>query len=228
MIVKKIAKLLLFSLPLSILLVLSCKTPQIGANYSAHKTVVADKAAVVSAHPLASEAGLKILKNGGNAIDAAITVQFALAVVYPRAGNIGGGGFLVYRNGTGTEISTLDFREKAPFAASRDMYLDDKGNVTLKSQKGHLAAGVPGTVDGCWEMYKKYSKLKNWKKLLQPAIELAERGFAITELEANRLNTNREEFVKYNLSPTIFVKSDGSKWKTGDILIQKDLYLKEF
>ena len=223
MIVKKIAKLLLFTLPLSICLILSCKTPQIVATYSAHKTVVADKAAVVSAHPLASEAGLKILKNGGNAIDAAITVQFALAVVYPRAGNIGGGGFLVYRNGTGTEISTLDFREKAPFAASRDMYLDDKGNVTLKSQKGHLAAGVPGTVDGCWEMYKKYSKLKNWKKLLQPAIELAERGFAITELEANRLNTNREEFVKYNLSPTVFVKSDGSKWKAGDILIQKDL-----
>ncbi|RYG03799.1 MAG: gamma-glutamyltransferase, partial [Chitinophagaceae bacterium] len=103
---------------------------------------------VVTAHPEASKVGLEILKKGGNAVDAAIAVQFALAVVYPNAGNIGGGGFLVYRDAKGN-ATTLDYREKAPQASDRNMYLDEAGNVIpKKSVQGHLAAGVPGTVDG--------------------------------------------------------------------------------
>ncbi len=210
---------------LSIIVLLNaCASGKPFANYTAQKTIMADRAVVAAAHPLASAAGLAILKKGGNAIDAAIAVQFALAVVYPRAGNLGGGGFLVYRSGDGKEVSTLDFREKAPLAASRDMYLDEKGNAVLaKSQRGHLAAGVPGTVDGCWEMFQKYSKLKDWKALVQPAIDLAERGFGLTDTEAKRLNTTKKDFLTYNTRPTVFIKKDSSEWRAGDVLTQKDL-----
>jgi gamma-glutamyltranspeptidase / glutathione hydrolase len=213
-----------FLIPLSIFWA-SCHTTKPFTNYKSQKSVVVDKAVVSAAHPLATKVGLDIIKQGGNAIDAAIAVQFALAVVYPRAGNLGGGGFLVYRSGDGKEISTLDFREKAPSRATRDMYLDANKNVLEgKSQKGVLAAGVPGTVDGCYKMFQKYSKLKDWKKLVQPAIDYAENGFAITESEANRLNSNKIEFIKNNTKPTVLVKKDTSiAWKTGDILRQDDL-----
>ena len=193
--------------------------------YNIDKKIIANKAVVSTAHPLATQVGLDIIKQGGNAIDAAVAVQFALAVVYPRAGNIGGGGFLVYRNGDGSEVSTLDYRERAPIAAYRNMYLDSAKNVIPgKSQKGHLAAGVPGTVDGCYKMFEKYSKLKDWKKLIQPAIELAKTGYAITETEARRLNSNRADFLKYNTTAVAFVKSDTIEvWKVGDMLVQPDL-----
>ena len=223
---KKISwlRLLALALPLSILTD-SCKSIAPATRYEAHKTIIAEKAVVSCAHPLASQVGLAVIRDGGNAVDAAIAVQFALAVVYPRAGNLGGGGFLVYRSGDGKEISTLDFREKAPAASSRDMYLDEKSNVIEgKSQKGHAAAGVPGTVDGCYQMFLKYSKLKNWKRLVQPSLNLAKYGFGITESEANRLNGNKKDFLKYNTTSIAFVKTDTSvAWKTGDILIQKDL-----
>ncbi len=217
--------------PLSILLVFaiffnSCKTPSKPVtDYASHKTVIADKAVVSAAHPLASQVGLAIMQQGGNAVDAAIAVQFALAVVYPRAGNLGGGGFMVYRSGDGKDISTLDYREKAPAKAFADMYLDDKKNVIEgKSQRGHLAAGVPGTVDGCRKMFEKYSKLKDWKKLVQPAIDLAEIGFGITQSEANRLNEQKINFLTYNSNPVVFVQKDTSiAWKKGDILRQHDL-----
>lgn len=213
-----------FFIPLSIFWV-SCHTVKPFTDYKSQKSVVAEKAVVSAAHPLATKVGLDIIKQGGNAIDAAIAVQFALAVVYPRAGNLGGGGFLVYRSGDGKEISTLDYRERAPSKASRDMYLDANKNVIEgKSQKGVLAAGVPGTVDGCYKMFQKYSKLKDWKKLVQPAIDYAENGFAITESEANRLNSNKIEFIKNNTKPTVLVKKDTAiAWKTGDILKQPEL-----
>ncbi len=197
----------------------------ISTIYDIQKKVIADKAVVSTAHPLASQVGLDIINQGGNAIDAAIAVQFALAVVYPRAGNIGGGGFMVYRSGDGSEVSTLDFREKAPAAAHRDMYLDEKGNVIRgKSQKGHSAAGVPGTVEGCFQMFQKYSKLKDWKRLIQPAIHLARSGFAVTTMEAHRLNKNMQLFLQYNTMPVAFVKPDTSiAWQTGDVLIQPEL-----
>jgi gamma-glutamyltranspeptidase / glutathione hydrolase len=204
--------------------VITAKSVQPFTQYEAHKTVIADSAVVSTAHPLASKVGLDIIKQGGNAVDAAIAVQFALAVVYPRAGNIGGGGFLVYRSGDGKELSTLDFREKAPMAGHRDMYLDAQGNVIAgMSQKGSAAAGVPGTVDGCYAMFLKYSKLKNWQKLVQPAIDIAEYGFAITDLEARRFNTSKKDFVDFNTMPCVFTKKDTGDWNKGDLLVQLDL-----
>jgi gamma-glutamyltranspeptidase / glutathione hydrolase len=188
-------------------------------NYSSQKKTETRNGAVVSAHPLASKAGLDMLKLGGNAIDAAIATQLALAVVYPGAGNLGGGGFLVARLQNGQLVS-LDYREKAPAAASRDMYLDEKGNaLTEKSQNGHLAAGVPGTVAGLFASMK-YAKLP-FKTLIQPAITLAEKGFTITEREARGLNQLQDEFKKYNTVTPAFVRA--APWKAGDTLIQKDL-----
>ncbi len=190
------------------------------APYPITKDAVADSAMVVTAHPLATSVGLDILRQGGNAVDAAIAVQFALAVVYPNAGNIGGGGFMVYRQANG-EVAALDFREKASRHATKDMYLDSLGNpVTDKSLFGHLAAGVPGTVDGMVKAFEKHSQLKNWKALLAPAITLAEEGFQITAREANHLNEEQGKFTKYNRANTAFHKK---QWKAGDLLQQKEL-----
>jgi len=177
-------------------------------------------AAVVCAHPEAAKVGVSVLKKGGNAVDAAIAVQFALAVVYPNAGNIGGGGFLVYRNSRG-ETDALDYREKAPGKASRDMYLDDKGNpIKQKSLLGALASGIPGTVAGMVKAHDKYGKL-SWKKDIQPAITLAEKGFPITAQQASELNSYKAGFKKYNRKPTAFVKE--TPWLAGDLLIQPEL-----
>jgi len=213
-------KFLLFIL----LVVFSCKVQRSSVTvnpyqYTANKKIVCQKAAVVSAHSLASKIGLEIMKQGGNAIDGAIATQLALAVVYPGAGNIGGGGFMVARLATG-QMLALDYREAAPATAYRDMYLDENGNViSNKSVNGHLSSGVPGTVAGLFETAK-YAKL-SFKKLIQPAIELAEKGFAITEREASSLNNIQDELNEYNTSPSVFQKK--SKWKAGDTLIQKDL-----
>ena len=188
-------------------------------QYSSQKKIECSNGAVVSAHPLASKVGVSILKKGGNAVDAAIATQLALAVVYPGAGNIGGGGFMVARLQNG-KLLTLDYREKAPGSATRDMYLDEKGNArTDLSQNGHLAAGVPGTVAGLFASHK-YAKLP-FAKLIQPAIELAEKGFVITAGEARSLNATQVEFIKYNTIASAFVKT--TPWKAGDTLIQKDL-----
>lgn len=177
-------------------------------------------AAVVCAHPEASKVGVSVLKKGGNAVDAAIAVQFALAVVYPNAGNIGGGGFMVYRSSRG-ETDALDYREKAPGKASRDMYLDDKGNpIANKSLLGALASGIPGTVAGMVKAHDKYGKL-SWKKDIQPAITLAEKGFPITAQQASELNSHKAGFQKYNRKPTAFVKE--AQWVEGDLLIQPEL-----
>lgn len=174
-------------------------------------------AAVVCAHPEAAKVGVAIMKQGGNAVDAAVAIQFALAVVYPNAGNIGGGGFLLYRSKDGNS-DALDYREEAPGKSSRDMYLDDHGNpVTDKSLYGALASGVPGSVDGMVKAHDKYGKL-SWKKDIQPAIDLAENGFAITALQASELNRNKETFLKYNTKPIAFVKD--SAWKAGDLFKQ--------
>lgn len=188
-------------------------------SYSIEKKVECNNAAVVSAHPIASKVGLAVIKKGGNAIDAAIATQLALAVVYPGAGNIGGGGFMVARLANGKNL-TLDYREKAPGLAHRDMYLDEKGNANVHlSQNGHLAAGVPGTVAGLFASHQ-YAKL-SFKELIQPAIDLAEKGFVITEAEARSLNAEQADFKKLNSILPAFVKANG--WKAGDTLVQKDL-----
>ena len=188
-------------------------------HYSTNKKVTVSKGAVVSAHPLASKVGVEILKKGGNAVDAAIATQLALAVVYPAAGNLGGGGFLVGRLSNGKNLS-LDYREKAPSKATRDMYLDSNGNPQMKlSQDGHLASGVPGTVAGLFAAHR-YAKLP-FSKLISPAIELAEKGFAITAREAHSLNDLQKRLFENNTFQSVFVKASG--WKEGDTLIQPEL-----
>lgn len=180
---------------------------------------VKQKGAVVSAHPLASEAGAKILKQGGNAFDAVIATQLALAVVYPQAGNIGGGGFLVATTPEGKYLA-LDYRETAPSKASFDMYWDKKGNAnTDLSQNGRLAVGVPGSVSGMFETTK-YARLP-FSTLIEPAIDLAEKGFAITEQEAGLLNAHKNNFLKHNKNKIAFVKDN--LWKAGDLLLQPEL-----
>ncbi|MGI4803265.1 MAG: gamma-glutamyltransferase [Janthinobacterium lividum] len=175
---------------------------------------------VVCAYPEAAKAGLDILKKGGNAVDASIAIQFALAVVHPTAGNIGGGGFMVYRSGKG-ETNTLDFREKAPAAASANMYLDSAGNIIAdKSLHTHQASGVPGSVDGMVEAHRKYGKLK-WEELVQPAIDLAKNGFKLTEKLAANLTAMQSTFQKLNPGKSYYLKTGG--WKAGDILVEKDL-----
>jgi gamma-glutamyltranspeptidase/glutathione hydrolase len=175
---------------------------------------------VVTANADASLVGLNILKKGGNAIDAAVAVQFALAVVYPNAGNIGGGGFMVYRSAKG-ESNTLDFREKAAALSSRDMYLDSIGNpIVDKSLFGHLAAGVPGSVAGMAEAHQKYGKLK-WAQLIEPAIALAKNGFKLTARTAGELNRFKDRFIQHNPLGTALLK-DGT-WVGGDVLIQPEL-----
>jgi gamma-glutamyltranspeptidase / glutathione hydrolase len=190
-----------------------------GMNYHSIKRSVCRNGAVVSAHPLASLAGIQMLKQGGNAVDAAIATQLVLAVVYPGAGNIGGGGFMVARLANGKNI-TIDFREKAPADATRNMYLDAAENVIPgKSENGHPAVGVPGSVAGIFRCYR-YARLP-FKKLIDPAIDLAEKGFVISAAEAADLNEHQEDFRRYNSFAPVFVKNTG--WKAGDLLVQKDL-----
>ncbi|MCW3092706.1 MAG: gamma-glutamyltransferase [Ferruginibacter sp.] len=188
-------------------------------KYNIQKKVSCGKGAVVSAHPLASKVGVNILMQGGNAVDAAIATQLALAVVYPGAGNIGGGGFFVahLKNGKNT---TIDYRETAPAKSSRDMYLDANGNPQMHlSQEGHLASGVPGTIAGIFASMR-YAKLP-FKQLIQPAIDLAEKGFAITASQAKDFSRRKNEFIQLNTSMPVFVKE--TDWKAGDTLVQKDL-----
>lgn len=181
--------------------------------------VVAQNGMVVTAHPLASLVGRKILEQGGNAIDAAIATQFALAVVYPYAGNIGGGGFMVIREANGA-TNTLDFREMAPGAAHRDMYLDENGHVIENlSILGHRAVGVPGTVDGMFKAHEKYGTLP-WADLLMPSVMLALKGFALTDNEVADLNSKHDDFQSVNtLHPVPYMK----EWHNGDSIIQLDL-----
>lgn len=175
---------------------------------------------VVSASPFASKVGLDILKKGGNAVDAAVAVQFALAVVYPNAGNIGGGGFMVYRAVDGSS-NTLDFREKAGAAASRDMYLDQSGApIVDKSLYGQLAAGVPGSVAGMVTAHEKYGKLP-WAALVEPAILLARNGFPLSRQQVGELNELREKLLQFNPDGTALLK-DG-KWTEGELLKQEEL-----
>jgi gamma-glutamyltranspeptidase/glutathione hydrolase len=200
---------------------IGCNKSQKGPVYEIQKSASGTKGMVVSAHPLASQVGLEILKQGGNAADAAIAVQLALAVVYPRSGNLGGGGFLVYRNQDGVVV-TLDFRERAPLAAGHDMFLDsNKQVIEGLSVEGILASGIPGSVAGLVEMHKTLGRLQPWSALVEPAIQLAEQGFRITAAEAARLNKYKETFAKLN-PPDMPFLSD-KEWKEGDLIVQKAL-----
>ena len=198
-------------------IVSGCVSGQLGKNNSGEYR----NGMVVSAHPEASEVGVAILKKGGNAVDAAVAVQFALAVVYPNAGNLGGGGFMVYRSAKG-DINALDFREKAPASAGRDMFLDSAGKpIVTKSLFGHLAAGIPGSVDGMVEAHKKYGKL-SWAEAVQPAVDLAQNGFKITKRQALELNSLHRDFMKFNPDGTAFINLEKT-WEESDLLVQAEL-----
>lgn len=188
-------------------------------HYSIHKSGAFKKAAVSSAHPLASEVGLLMMKKGGNAFDAAVATQLALSVVYPSAGNIGGGGFMLARRQNGGLVA-LDYRERAPERATEAMYLDSNGNVNSEaSLNGRLAVGVPGTVAGIFATLK-YCRLP-FSVLVKPAIALARSGFAITAAQADDLNEHRDDFIRYNSKPVAFVRS--KRWQAGDTLVQPQL-----
>ncbi|RKR81691.1 gamma-glutamyltranspeptidase/glutathione hydrolase [Mucilaginibacter gracilis] len=193
-----------------------CARGQLGKNNTGHY----DNGVVVCAYPDASQVGVNILKKGGNAVDAAVAVQFALAVVYPDAGNIGGGGFMVYRSATG-QTNTLDFREKAPQGAITNMFLDSAGNVVPNmSLATHQASGVPGSVDGMVQAHQKYGKLK-WANLVQPAIDLARNGFKLTKAMAASLNHEQADFKRLNPGKAYFIKD--TPYQEGDMLVQEDL-----
>ena len=188
-------------------------------KYEVIKEATFSKAAVTSAHPLASMVGSAIMKDGGNAFDGAIATQFTLAVVFPGAGNIGGGGFMLARKSNG-ELLGIDYREAAPSKANRDMYLDEKGNPIVKmSLDGASASGIPGSVAGMIATHA-YAKL-SLAELIEPAIELAEFGFVITEREARGLNSEKANFLKNSSKPSAFFKE--TDWKAGDTLFQPEL-----
>lgn len=216
------------SIPLLLVLsflVASCNnnSPVYDKPFTEGRHITARNGMVVSAHYQASRAGAEILRRGGNAIDAAVATGFALAVCYPEAGNLGGGGFMLIKTAAG-KYDLADYREKAPLAAYRDMYLDSVGNVVGSLSTGTLlAAGVPGTVDGLIEVHLKYGRLK-FRDVIEPAIDLARKGFILTGEQARNLNMNEKVFRERNPQGCAFIKSNGT-WKEGDTLIQKELAL---
>src|SRR5689334_1639911 len=183
--------------------------------------VAAENGMVVTAQHLASHVGVDVLKNGGNAVDAAVAVGYALAVVYPAAGNLGGGGFMTIQLADGRK-TFLDFREKAPLAATANMYLDSAGNVIKgASTKGHLAVGVPGSVAGLEYAREKYGT-RSRGALIAPAIAFADRGFVLDEGDIALFATATDDFHEDPASAAIFL-NHGQPYKAGDRLVQKDL-----
>lgn len=177
-------------------------------------------AVVSSADPLASDVGAQVLKDGGNAVDAAVATFFTLAVTYPQAGNLGGGGFMVVRLADGT-TAALDFREVAPAAATRDMYLDGSGAaLPALSQRGALASGVPGSVRGLYDAHRRYGS-KPWSELLQPAIRTAEAGYAMPAGLASALNSAGSRLREHGAAS--FLPPAGERWAAGDAFTQPDL-----
>ena len=204
-------RVLLSIIVLSILLI-QCKPKPI-EKPSKIVGLVADSAMVVSARGEASKIGVEILKKGGNAFDAMIATELALAVAYPFAGNIGGGGFMVYRTNDG-KTGALDYREKAPLAASKNMYLDENGDIIEgKSILGAMAIGIPGTVDGLFKVHEKFGTLP-FSELIQPAIDLAYKGVIVTKNQANRLARYRQYFTEVNDTIIIF----DADWKENDTI----------
>lgn len=180
-----------------------------------------ENGAVSAAEQHAAEIGRDMLRQGGNAVDAAVAVQFALAVTLPRAGNIGGGGFMVVQMADGT-VNALDFREKAPLKASREMYVRDGEYIPELSREGALAVGVPGVVDGMVRALQRYGKLP-LRMVMAPAIELAREGYRLSWTQAEALNAHADDFRRYEASRDYFTRPGGENWKEGDLFVQEDL-----
>ena len=193
--------------------------PSTWALADSAKAVTAPHAMVVTGHPLATLVGRLVLEQGGNAIDAAVAVGFALAVVLPDAGNLGGGGFIVYRDTAGV-VQALDYREAAPLAATRNMYLDSAGNPTEASITGHLAAGVPGSVAGMHEAWRRYGRLP-WAALIAPAIGLAE-GHVLDEHRSHSIGSDAERLALFPASAAQFLV-DSQAPAAGTVFRQPDL-----
>lgn len=194
------------------------QTPTVQEDVVQSKTGV-----VVSASTYASDVGAEILRKGGNAVDAAVATAFALAVTYPSAGNIGGGGFMIIRRPNGETI-TIDYREKAPLASTQTMYLNKSGEIDRGlTAAGYLAPGVPGTVRGLETAHKKFGKLP-WKTVVMPAVRLAEEGFVISDSLARGLNREVSgSMSKFPASVAAYGKPDGGQWQSGDKIVLKDL-----
>ncbi|MCJ7580629.1 MAG: gamma-glutamyltransferase, partial [Candidatus Aminicenantes bacterium] len=216
-------KIFVVVLSIALLFPISCKK---------ETEVVGKNGMVVSVDRFASEVGLDILKKGGNAVDAAVAVGLALAVTYPFAGNIGGGGFMIIRFPETGESVAVDFREMAPGQATQDMFLDEEGEIEQSTSTfGHLAVGIPGTVKGFDLALKTYGRL-SWKEVIEPAIRLADEGFALTESRASSFNGLKRSFNSTERTEArvtnaefikMFSKQDGTDYKEGDLFVQKDL-----
>ncbi|MCW5983148.1 MAG: gamma-glutamyltransferase [Bryobacteraceae bacterium] len=191
----------------------------LAAAANAAHPVAAKRAMVVAQEPLATDVGVEILRSGGNAVDAAVAVGFALAVTLPSAGNLGGGGFLLARFADG-RAAFIDFRERAPEKATRDMYLDDHGRLTEDSLTGWRAAAVPGSVRGLEHAHRKFGR-KPWTELLTPAIRLARQGFPVSYALADSLRTSAR-LAKFSESRRIFLKN-GEYFSPGETIVQADL-----
>jgi gamma-glutamyltranspeptidase/glutathione hydrolase len=210
-----------FNLPAKSLFAASLVFFQLDTQAASQAPVAAEHGMVVTAQHLATHVGVDVLKAGGNAVDAAVAVGYALAVVYPAAGNLGGGGFMTIELADGRK-TFLDFREKAPLAATPDMYLDKDGNVVPgASTDGMLAVGVPGTVSGMEFARAKYGTMK-LAKLLAPAIKYAQQGFVLEQGDVDMLMTATERFRKDPASAEIFLHH-GNPYKAGQKLVQHDL-----
>ncbi len=190
---------------------------------SCSKEVKPNNAVVVTRHHLATDVGAEILEIGGNAVDSAVAIAFALAVVNPSAGNLGGGGFLLYYNADENKTYALDYRERAPIAANENMFLDANGNVIKNlSLNSYLAAGIPGTVKGMFTIHELFGS-KSMDGLISPSVKLASEGFRLSDFQANNFNKYREKFLNGSDSESIFINSDDKDFSAGDVFIQTDL-----
>ena len=178
---------------------------------------------VVTGQPLATQAGVEVLKKGGNAIDAAVTIGFVMAVTLPRAGNIGGGGFMLVNSADDSEVVAIDYREKAPAKAYRDMFLDKDGNADSQlSRYSHLASGVPGTVAGLVYALEKYGTI-SLEEALAPAIKYAEEGYILNEEHVKDIKSREKMLKSFPATEKVFFKEDGSFYEVGDLFVQPDL-----
>ena len=190
---------------------------------SCSKEVKPNNAVVVTRHHLATDVGAEILEIGGNAVDSAVAIAFALAVVNPSAGNLGGGGFLLYYNADENKTYALDYRERAPIAANENMFLDADGNVIKNlSLNSYLAAGIPGTVKGMFTIHELFGS-KSMDDLISPSVKLASEGFRLSDFQANNFNKYRKKFLNGSDSESIFINSDDKDFSAGDVFTQTDL-----
>ena len=191
--------------------------------YSCSNEVKPNNAVVVTRHHLATDVGAEILEIGGNAVDSAVAIAFALAVVNPSAGNLGGGGFLLYYNADENKTYALDYRERAPIDANENMFLDADGNVIKNlSLNSYLAAGIPGTVKGMFTIHELFGS-KSMDDLISPSVKLASEGFRLSDFQANNFNKYRKKFLNGSDSESIFINSDDKDFSAGDVFTQTDL-----